>query len=100
MQNALCASAAVGALLLTFFATPSFSQTFGEITGRVMDSSGAAAPDAAVSATNVSTNGVRSTVSNQTGDYSFPSLPPGIYNVKVERQGFKTAESSNVNVQV
>jgi hypothetical protein len=100
MGNALRASAALGALLLTFFAAPDFAQTLGEITGRVTDASGAAAPDAAVTATNVSTNGTRSTASNQTGDYSFPSLPPGVYNVKVERQGFKTAESSNINVQV
>jgi hypothetical protein len=99
MRNTLLVWGTLG-ILLAVFAAPGFTQTFGEITGRVADSSGAAAPDAAVTATNISTNAARSTVSNQTGDYSFPSMPPGIYNVKVERQGFKTAESNNVNVQV
>jgi hypothetical protein len=32
------------AVLFAMAAVPSFSQTFGEITGRITDSSGAAAP--------------------------------------------------------
>ena len=34
------------------------------------------------------------------GLYTFPSVPPGIYNVKVEHPGFKTTTSNNVEVQV
>ena len=88
------------AVLFAMAAVPSFSQTFGEITGRITDSSGAAAPEATVGLTNVSTNAVRQTTSNQTGDYSFPSLPPGAYTLKVERQGFKTEQVNDVQVQV
>ena len=88
------------AVLFAMAAVPSFSQTFGEITGRITDSSGAAAPEATVGLTNVSTNAVRQTTSNQTGDYSFPSLPPGAYTLKVERQGFKTEQANDVQVQV
>jgi hypothetical protein len=88
------------AMLYAFYTMPGFGQTFGEITGHITDSSGAAAPDARVTTTSVATNASRQTVSSQTGDYSFPSLPPGVYNIKVERQGFKTAESENINVQV
>src|SRR3954447_21501307 len=79
---------------------PVFAQTFGEITGRVTDASGAAAPDVAVTATNVSTNASRRTVTTETGDYSFPSLPPGTYTVRVEKSGFKVTESKNVPVSV
>jgi hypothetical protein len=99
MGNMMRASATFG-LLLTLVAAPGFSQTFGEVTGRVTDSTGAAAPDAAVTLINNSTNAVRNTVTTVSGDYSFPSLPPGVYNLKVEKQGFKTAESTNINVQV
>ena len=42
MRVALLASGMLG-ILLTCFAVPGFTQTFGEITGRVTDSSGAAA---------------------------------------------------------
>jgi hypothetical protein len=76
------------------------AQTFGEITGRIADASGAAVPSASVKASNVNTNAVRQTVSTPTGDYSFPSLPPGTYTVRVERPGFKAAENRDVEVTV
>jgi hypothetical protein len=76
-------------LLAAFFALPVSAQTFGEISGRVTDASGAAAPGVAVTAINVNTNASRQTVTTDTGDYSFPSLPPGVYTVRVEKTGFK-----------
>jgi len=91
---------ATALLCAAAFVMPVFAQTFGEITGRVTDASGAAAPDVAVTATNVSTNASRRTVTTETGDYSFPSLPPGSYTVRVEKSGFKVTESKNVPVSV
>ncbi len=76
------------------------AQTFGQITGQITDSSGAAVPDAAITLRNVATDAIRQTVSTASGDYSFPSLPPGTYNVQAEKQGFKKSESNNVTVQV
>ncbi len=81
-------------------ALPLAGQTMGEITGRITDASGAASPDAVVTVTSVSTNAVRKTVSTDTGDYGFPSLPPGTYNLRVEKAGFKAVESRNVTVDV
>ena len=89
-----------GLVLIGTLAQPLFAQTFGEITGKIADSSGAAAPDAIVSATNLSTNAVRRTVSTLTGDYGFPSLAPGTYTVRVEKAGFKVDETRNVEVSV
>lgn len=88
------------ALVLGLAAAPMFAQTLGEVTGRVVDSSGAAVPDANIAITNAATNVARSTVSNSSGDYTFPSLPPGAYNLKIERQGFKTVESTGIQVEV
>ena len=85
---------------LALFAAPVFAQTFGEITGHVSDLTGAAVPGAAVTLTNVGTNAARKTVTTDAGDYSLPSVPPGIYNLKIEHAGFKTANSNNVEVQV
>ena len=75
--------------LLALAAAAAFGQTFGEITGRLSDSTGASVPGAVVTLTNVSTNGVRSTVSTEAGGYGLPSVPPGFYNVKVEHQGLQ-----------
>src|SRR5690349_2479592 len=82
--------------LAVLFAAPGFTQTFGEITGRVSDATGAAVPGANAILTNTSTNAVRTTLSTDSGDYSFPSVPPGLYNVRIEKPGFKAAATSNV----
>ncbi len=86
--------------LLAMSALPVFGQTFGEITGVVSDSTGAAVPNATITLTNISTNAARTTVTTNAGDYAFPSVPPAFYNIRVEHPGFKTAESKNVEVQV
>ena len=88
------------ALVLVVAALPMRAQTLGEITGRIVDASGAAVPSASVTLVNSATNFERETLSNGTGDYTFPSLAPGIYNLKISHQGFKTSESQGVEVQV
>src|SRR6202047_397656 len=75
-------------------------QTLGDISGQVADPSGAGVPSSVVTLTNTATNAVRTTNSNEQGLYTFTSVPPGIYNVKVEHPGFKTTTSNNVEVQV
>ena len=77
-----------------------YGQTLGSIAGQVRDSSGAAIPEAKVTATNAGTNAQRTAVSNEAGDYAFPSLPPGMYTVTAERPGFKTLVRSQVEIQV
>jgi hypothetical protein len=81
-------------------AIPVFSQTLGEITGRVSDSTFAGVPGAAITLTNINTNAIRTTSSTDAGDYTLPSVAPGIYNLKTEHAGFKSATSNNIEVQV
>src|SRR5689334_7140651 len=92
LRLALCAG--------LLFTLPGFGQTLGEITGRIVDASGAAAPEVSVSAINTSTNATRQTVTTTTGDYSFPSLPLGTYTVRSAKPGFKADETRNVQVSV
>src|SRR5258706_11419458 len=77
-----------------------FAQTFAALSGDTRDASGAVVTGATVTAINVGTNAARSVTTNEAGDYSFPSLPPGIYTVKVERTGFKTVIRNEIELQV
>src|ERR1700704_5876429 len=81
-------------------AFPAFAQTLGELTGRVSDPSGAAVANSALTLTNINTNAARSTTSTESGDYTFPSVPPGFYKLKAEHPGFKSAASNNIEIQV
>ena len=76
------------------------AQTSGEITGEVKDPSGAVMANAAVTATNTSTNVARSTLTNDSGIYSFPNLIPGVYQVKVTATGFSPITKTNIELQV
>jgi len=90
-------------LVLTCFVligTAAFGQTFGSIGGEARDSTGAAISGAIVTAVNVGTNAARTAVTNDAGAYSFPSLPPGTYTVKVEKVGFKSVVRNQVELQV
>ena len=72
--------------------------TTGSISGTVKDPSGAVIPGATVTATASATNVQTKTVSDDKGFYSFPSLPVGRYNVKVEEEGFGSQGKSNLQV--
>jgi hypothetical protein len=89
----LCATSA-------FFAGTTFGQTLGEVTGHLSDASGASVPGSSITLTNLATGAVRTAISTDAGDYSLPSVPPGLYRVKVEHPGFKAVITSNVEVQV
>src|SRR5262245_36451713 len=89
----------LGVLVWLCLCSSSFAQTLGTITGEVKDSSGAVIPGVTVTVTNKATNAVRTTQSNEVGLFDFPALQPGMYTVKSELDGFKSA-SRDVEVQV
>lgn len=72
----------------------------GEITGSVTDSTGAVVPGAAMRATNVGTNVITDTLTNEAGIYRILSLIPGTYSISAERTGFKKFVRENVVVNV
>ncbi len=85
--------------IVLFCGVSLLGQTLGEISGTVVDPSGAGVPNSTVTLTNTATNASRTEQTNEQGLYTFPSVPPGTYTVKVEHPGFKTT-TSNVEVQV
>jgi len=72
----------------------------GTVTGLVTDSSGSAVTGAQLSLVNTATNLSFETVSNESGNYRFISVPIGIYIVKATSPGFQTSERRDVQVQV
>ena len=79
---------ALAVLLATAGSAFAQGQGNGTLTGTVVDNVGVV-PGATVSATQVTTNVVRSTTSNDQGVFRIVSLQPGRYTVKVEMDGFK-----------
>ena len=92
----------VGLLLATFCATFASSASaqvlYGSIVGTVNDPSGSAVPAAAVTATNKQTGVQRHATSNAAGGYTFAAVQPGSYEVKVSKEGFRTAADQAVEV--
>jgi Carboxypeptidase regulatory-like domain/TonB dependent receptor len=72
----------------------------GTITGRIHDESGAVVPNAKVTAREVSTQTVSSTVSNGDGYYTIPYLAPGTYDVTTEATGFSISVTSGIHLTV
>jgi carboxypeptidase family protein/TonB-dependent receptor-like protein len=72
----------------------------GTVLGNVLDSSGAAVPNAQIAITNQETGVVREAASTGDGIYSVPSLAPGKYTIKVSAAGFAPNEVKDVIVNV
>jgi hypothetical protein len=72
----------------------------GVIVGTVTDPSGAAVPGATVTVTDTSTSASRSATTNDAGRYNFPNLPPGKYDVVINKGGFRQARFSEQDVVV
>ena len=70
----------------------------GTIEGSVVDSSGAAVPDAQVDVLDPATSSSGHTVSDITGTFRIPLLAVGTYNLTVIRQGFHNLSLTGVQV--
>ncbi len=72
-------------------------ETTSAIVGQVSDASGAAIPNASVTATNKETGLKRAAITDVSGRFNFPQLKPGVYSVKVEAAGFETDQNDAVS---
>lgn len=74
--------------------------TDGSIAGTVFDSSGAVVPNASVTVHNDGTNAENVFVTDSSGYFKDPIVPPAVYTVTVTAQGFAPFKEVNVIVQV
>lgn len=78
-----------------------FGQTTnGSFRGTATDESGAAVPGALVRVTNVGTGVALEAVTNGSGEYVVPNVPPGVYNIRLTLEGFETLDSRGVTLLV
>lgn len=73
---------------------------YGSIVGNVKDQSEAAIPGAEVIITHQGTNQSRQSITDDTGAYSFATIPAGPYSVKVVMPGFKEFVKTDVPVTI
>src|SRR5262245_58197107 len=92
------------ALLLAALMTLSltvFGQTSsGEVNGDIVDQTGAAISSANVKLINQATRIETQASLNKDGRFTFVNVKPGSYVLRVEAQGFKTAQTPSFNVAV
>lgn len=99
LSNILWALAAI----LAIGAAPAFAQgggasSTGSISGEVQDSQGGVLPGVTVTATSPAQIGALTSVTNEAGNYRFPSVPPGTYQINFELPGFQTVVREGIRV--
>src|SRR5579864_5961536 len=88
-------------LLLAFLCGwPALCQMSSSISGSVTDQSSALISGARVDVKNVDTGAVRSTVTVSSGQYRVTSLPPGQYEIRANKSGFKEAVRQGIHLAV
>ena len=77
------------AILISYVIPQAVAQdTAAQLSGTVMDASGAAVPHAHLTISNDGTGMTKQTDSDDTGGYVFRGLPPGVYSLSVSADGF------------
>src|SRR2546422_2126491 len=103
MKTKIRTISAITAVIIVFgLASLGLSQTAstGALTGTTTDATRAVIPGVGVTLTNEATREVRTTVSGESGSYSFPQLSPNTYRLEAALPGFKTAVRSGVRITV
>ncbi|HTV00025.1 MAG TPA: carboxypeptidase regulatory-like domain-containing protein [Luteitalea sp.] len=85
--------------MLLLAGTPAFAQfERSRVAGTIRDQQGGVMPGVSVTATNQATNQAESSVTDESGFYSFGTLLPGQYTISAELQGFKKATRASVQL--
>ncbi len=71
-----------------------------QLSGVVADPSGGVVPKASILLQNQDTGIKYRAESNEAGAYTFPFLKPGVYEITVEKAGFKTLNRTGINLDV
>ena len=93
----------IGAILCVLIASTAVwaQATAGaQVSGTVTDESGNTVPGVEITVTQSETGLTRTAVSSAEGNYLFPNLPIGPYQLQAKKQGFKTSNQTGIVLQV
>ena len=93
-------AALICSLLIASSAPVTAQEQGGSIQGVVKDASGAVLPGVTVEARSPRVVGVSTAVTDARGEYRFPALPSGIYEITVTLQGFTTKKIPDTQLQL
>jgi hypothetical protein len=89
----------LGLLVILTFSPATRAQT-GSIAGTITDSTGAAVPNAKITALNLATGASRWVQSDESGTYRVTYLDPGVYDVRIEHPSFDPLVFSQIQLSV
>src|SRR6185436_6737917 len=98
--QSICVLAASVLILTLASGVVSAQAVYGSISGNVSDASGGLVPGATVTITSAERKTSDVVISNEAGYYVKERLLPGLYAVKAELQGFKSAVFADIKVSV
>lgn len=89
-------------VLMSCIAVLTYGQTAqtGALSGLASDAKGGVLPGVKISVTSGDSGQVRTTITQGNGRYLVPLLPPGLYKVEVQGQGFKTSTFEQVRINI
>ena len=91
------ASLAIGVFALFALQLPAQVLT-GSISGNITDASGAGLPEGTVSATSPALRGAREATADGSGAFKVLELPPGTYEIRVTKTGFRPVVAQNITI--
>jgi hypothetical protein len=100
-MKSICRITLCLAMLFVLFGAVSRAQTVtGSIRGSVVDQTNASVPEAKITARNVNTGVVTTTVTDRSGSYNIQTLPIGTYVVSAEKPGFKITSDRPFTLEI
>src|SRR5690349_2727071 len=78
--------------------TASAQVLYGSLFGSVTDEAGAAVPGAKVRVTSTGTSQTREVLTDETGLYSFTTLPGGSYDLLITKDHFRSYTLRGINI--
>jgi hypothetical protein len=89
-------------IAIAIFTGSAFCQTAstGALIGTIFDPTGAVLPGASLLLIDQRTNSTQSTTSDKTGDFVFPLLSPGAYEIQVEKAGYASFRRPDTSIPV
>ena len=86
--------------LILLASVPALAQTTGNIRGQIRDADGGALPGVTITVTNVNRGNTRTTVTSETGNFSFPALMVDTYDISSQLEGFQRQIVEGVRVGI